>query len=364
MVNEQRLVQTFLELVQIDSPSQEEQAIAEDVAGRLRALGAEVSIDAVLNVTAKLAGHGVKQNAKPLFLNAHTDNVAPARGIKPIVADGRISTDGTTVLGADDLAGVAAILEGVQSLIEDGKKRLPLEIAITSMEELGLVGAKHLDLKGFRAKEGVVLDGGGPVGAITLSAPTHNLLEVAFVGKAAHSARPESGVNALNVAAAAITKVKVGILDRDTTANFGMIRGGNARNIVPDRVELVGEVRSRNLKKLELHTNGIRKQFEKAVKGTGATLDFRVTRAYNQYEFRKSDALVQRIGNALKKIGRKPTYRATMGGSDANIWNAKGIKAVVVSVGYEQIHTTSEYLPIAELVKAAELVETLGKGEE
>jgi tripeptide aminopeptidase len=359
MINQQRLVQTFLDLVQIDSPSGDESAIAEFVAARLRDLGAEVQVDGMFNVTAKLPGYGVKQNAKPLFLNAHTDNVAPARGIKPIVAGGQIASDGTTVLGADDLAGVTAILEGVRSLVEDKKKHLPLEIAITSQEEMGLVGAKGLDMSGFRAKEGVVFDGGGPVGSITLAAPTHNLLEVTIQGKAAHSALPEGSINALNLAALALTKAKVGKLASDTTANFGIIRGGNARNIVPEKVELVGEVRSRNVKKLERHTRAIKTAFEKAIKGTGAKLDFRVTRAYNQYEFRKSDRLVRRVADALKKIGRTPKYRATMGGSDANIWNAKGIKSVVVSVGYEQIHTTAEYIPISELIKAAELVETL-----
>lgn len=362
MINEQRLVQTFVELVRIDSPSGDESAIAESVAARLRALGAETSIDALYNVTAKIAGHGVKQGTKPLFLNAHTDNVAPARGIKPVVAGGRISSDGTTVLGADDLAGVAAILEGIESLIEDGKKRLPLEIAITAQEELGLVGAKGMEIGGFKAKEGVVFDSGGPVGYITLAAPTHNLLEVAITGKAAHSARPSEGINALTIAARAITLAKVGELDRDTTANFGIIRGGNARNIVPERVELVGEVRSRNDKKLERHTRAIQKAFEKAVRGTGAKLEFRVTRAYNRYEFRKSDPLVRRVAAALKKIGRPASFRATMGGSDANIWNAKGIKTVVVSVGYQDIHTTDEYIPIAELVQAAKLVETLAAG--
>ena len=359
MINEQRLVQTFLDLVQIDSPSGDEGAIAEFVAARLRSLGAEANVDALYNVTAKIPGNGVKQNAKPLFLNAHTDNVAPARGIKPIVAGGQIASDGTTVLGADDLAGVAAILEGVQSLVQDNQKHLPLEIAITAQEEMGLVGAKGLNLSAFHAKEGVVFDGGGPVGSITLAAPTHNLLEVTIIGKAAHSARPDEGVNALTIAARALTQAKVGKLDKDTTANFGMVRGGNARNIVPERIELVGEVRSRNEKKLERHTRALKQAFTKAVKGTGAELEFRVTRAYNRYEFGKNDRLVKRVAQALKKIGRTPTYRATMGGSDANIWNAKGIKTIVVSVGYEQIHTTSEYIPVAELVKAAELVETL-----
>lgn len=359
MINEQRLVQTFLDLVQIDSPSGDESAIAEFVAARLRALGADAHVDALFNVTAKLPGNGVSEKTRPLFLNAHTDNVAPARGIKPIVAGGQIASDGTTVLGADDLAGVAAILEGVQSLVEDGKKHVPLEIAITAQEEMGLVGAKGLDLTGFRAKEGVVFDGGGPVGSLTLAAPTHNLLEVTVVGKAAHSAAPEGGINALTLAAHALAQAKVGKLDKETTANFGIIRGGNARNIVPEKIELVGEVRSHNANKLERATRQIKTAFEKALRGTGAQLDFRVTRAYNQYAFGKHDALVKRVAQALKKIGRTPAYRTTMGGSDANIWNAKAIKTVVVSVGYEQIHTTSEYLPIAELVKAAELVEVL-----
>jgi tripeptide aminopeptidase len=361
MIDEQRLVQTFLELVQIDSPSGDEAEIAEYVAARLRALGAQVNLDELHNVTAKLPGQGVDARAKPFFLNAHTDNVSPARGIKPVVGGGQIASDGTTVLGADDLAGVAAILEGVAAVTSGESKHLPLEIAITSQEELGLVGAKGLDLSGFTAKEGVVLDGGGPVGGIVLSSPVQNLIEVTLRGKAAHSAHPEGSVNALTLAAKALAKARVGKLDRDSTANFGMIRGGNARNIVPDKVEIVGEVRSRNLRKLDHHTRALKQVFEKVVRGSDAKLEFRVVRAYNRYEFSKNDRLVQRVARTLKHIGCTPRYAFSMGGSDANIWNAKGIKTVVVSVGYEQIHTTSEFLPIAELVKSAELVAALAR---
>jgi len=359
MINERRVVETFLELAQIDSPSGDEQALAERVAEKLRALGARTQIDALFNVSAFLPGRGVKQNAKPLFLNAHTDHVAPARGIKPVVAGGQIASDGTTVLGADDLAGVVAILEGVAALVESDKKFVPLEIVFTAQEELGLVGAKGLDLKNFTAKEGVVLDSGGPVGAIVLASPTHNLLDITIRGKASHSARPEGSVNALKIAADALAKTKVGRLDRDSTANFGIVRAGQARNVVPDKVEIVGEVRSRQARKLERHTRAIKQVFDKTARGTGAKMEFRVTRAYNRYEFKKSERIVQRVAKALKQIGCPPRYEMTMGGSDANVWNAKGIKTVVVSVGYEQIHTTSEYLPIAELVKAAELVEQL-----
>jgi tripeptide aminopeptidase len=223
-----------------------------------------------------------------------------------VVAGGQIATDGTTVLGADDLAGVAAILEAIQSLTEDNASHIPLEVAITSQEELGLVGAKGLDLTRFSAKEGVVLDSGGPVGGIVLSSPTHNLLEVTIKGKAAHSARPKEGINALHVAARAIANAKVGQLDRDTTANFGMIRGGSARNIVPDKVEIVGEVRSRDVKKLEQHTRRLKQVFEKTVKGTGAELDFRVVRAYNRYEFTRHTPWCGASPARCKKSGANP----------------------------------------------------------
>lgn len=359
MMNQERLVQTFLDLVQIDSPSGDESAIADYVTEKLRALGAQVHVDILHNVSAFFPGRGVKEGAKPLFLNAHMDNVAPARGIKPVVAGGQIASDGTTVLGADDLAGVAAILEGLTVLSEHEKKYIPLEVALTSQEEVGLIGAKGLDLQAFRAKEGVVFDASGPVGAIVLASPTQNLIEITVKGKAAHSARPEGSINALKIAAEAIARTKLGKLDRDSTANFGIVRAGNARNIVPDKVDIVGEVRGRNTRKLDQHTRTMRQTFEKIVRGTGAKLDFRVTRAYNRYELRRNDRLVQRVAKALKQVGRTPRFETTMGGSDANIWNAKGIKTVVVSVGYEQIHTTSEYIPISELVKTAELVEML-----
>lgn len=363
MINQDRLVNTFLELVQIDSPSGGEQAIAEFIAQQLRELGAETRLDALCNVIAKVPGRGAGATRKPLFLNAHTDNVAPARGIKPVVGGGQIASDGSTVLGADDLAGVAAILEAVRALAEDDSKHVPLEIAITTQEEVGLVGAKGVDLADFQAKEGLVLDGHGAVGAITLATPTHNLIEVTLTGKAAHSAvAPEAGINAIKVAADAISQLKLGRIDAETTTNIGIIRGGTARNIVPEKVELVGEARSRNTRKLERATRTMKLAFEKAARQHHAQLEFRATRAYNRYQFSRSDRLVKRVAKALQRIGRKPRFESTLGGSDANIWNAKGIKCVVVSVGYEQMHTTSEYIPIQELVKAAELVEALAVG--
>ncbi len=358
MINQDRLVNTFLELVRIDAPSGGEKQAAEYVAAKLRALGLEPRIDGLYNVTARLDGKG-----RPLLLNAHTDRVEPGRGVKPLVKDGVIRTDGSTILGADDMAGVAAILEGLESLTEDNAPHVPLEIAITVQEELGLVGAKGLDLSQFKAKEAVVLDSHGPVGEIIIGSPTHNVIDVAIIGRAAHSGtQPENGIDALRVAAKAISKMKLGRIDKETTANFGMIRGGSARNIVPEKVELTGEARSRNPKKVERQTRAMRQALEKAAREVGAKVDFRVERAYNQYKHRKGDSAVKRVANALKKIGVKPRYAYTGGGSDANILNAKHIKAVVTSIGCEEIHTPAEHIPVGELVKAAELVAALATG--
>lgn len=358
MINQDRLVGTFLELVRIDSPSGGEEQIAKVVADKLSSVGLQVKVDVLHNVTAIFEGKG-----KPLFIGAHTDRVEPAKGVKPIVEGDVIKSDGATVLAADDLAGVAAILEAVQSLVEDGEPHLPIEIAITGQEEVGLVGAKGLDLSAFKATEGFVLDGGGPVGGITLSSPSHNLINATITGRAAHSGvSPESGIDAIRIAAKAIAKMRLGRLDKETTANIGMIKGGSARNIVPEKVELVGEARSRNPRKLERQTRSMKQALERASKPFGAKVEIQVERAYNQYKFAKRDRVVKRLASAVRKIGRVPRYSASGGGSDANIFNAKRLKCVVASVGYEQIHTTNEYIPIAELVKAAELVVALAQG--
>ncbi len=358
MINQDRLVNTFLDLVRIDSPSGSEREAAEYIANALRELGLEPRIDEMGNVTARLDGKG-----KPLLLSAHMDNVEPGRGITPVIENGEIKSDGKTVLGADDLAGVAAILEGLRSLLEDKAEHIPLELAITTQEEVGLAGAKGLDLEQFEAKEGVVLDSGGSVGKITISAPTHNELDATITGRAAHSgSSPEKGIDAIRIAAEAITHMKLGRIDKETTANIGLIRGGSARNAVPEKVELTGEARSRNPKKAERQIKAMKQALERAAKPYGAKVEVQIARAYNQYKFGKGDRAVKRVATAIRKIGRKPEYAASGGGSDANIFNAKRLKAVVTSVGYEGNHTTSEHIPIAELVKAAELVVALAEG--
>ncbi len=354
MVNQQRLVDTFADLVRIDSPSRGEEKVAESVATRLRALGLNPRQDALHNVTAFLDGAG-----EPLLLNAHMDSVQPCVGIAPLVDErrGLIHTDGTTVLGADDRAGVAAILEALQVIREEDLAHRPLEIAITVQEEIGLNGAKGLDLQPFRAKMGVVLDSQGPVGTIIVQSPSHNLIEATITGKAAHAGlEPEKGISAILVAAEAIAAMPLGRIDDQTTANIGAIQGGTARNIVAARCELVGEARSQRETKLNRQTNAMVRALERAARRHRAHVDIRVARAYNQFRFKPRDPIVQYVSDALRRIGRTPKLDASGGGSDANIFNAHGIAAVPVSVGYDKIHTTEEFIPIEELAKTAQLV--------
>lgn len=372
MIDRERLLANFLELIQIDSPSDEEGKIAQHVLARLRDLGLEASIDATGNVIARLAGEGeslrtlspyertelgrrVGREFATILLNAHLDNVMPCVGVVSIVADGVVRSDGRTVLGADDKAGVAVILEVLQAIRE--LPHPPLEVALTVQEETGLRGAKGLDFAQLQAKMGISLDTEGSIGSIVVSAPSHNSISAVVHGKAAHAGtHPEEGINAILVAAEAIAQMPLGRIDFETTANIGVIKGGRATNIVPDRVEVRGEARSRDEGKLRSQTDKMVKALQDAAGRRGATVDVEVEREYSTFNLGEGDEIVQRVIVAARFIGLEPELVASGGGSDANIFNAHGIRMVNVSTGMEKVHTTEEHIAVADMVKCAELV--------
>jgi tripeptide aminopeptidase len=394
-VDPDRLLATFYDLVRIDSPSGEEGKLREYLKARLEDMGLTTWVDAKGNLLGTLPGRG-----EPFLLNAHMDSVQPCRGIKPDMRDGVIYSDGSTILGADDRGGIAAILESLACLAPGGPRgaeaplvspegpggaeaplvspggpggaEAPLvspgrpahravELAFTVQEEVGLLGAKALDLSLLRAREGIVLDSHGPVGGIIVATPYHNHLNAAIIGKAAHAGvAPENGLSAIAVAAEAIARMNLGRIDPETTANIGVIHGGTARNIVPERVELQGEARSRDEAKLERQTEQMVDALTQAAARAGAKIELDVERAYLGYELRPDDALVQKVTGAMKRLGIEPRLEATGGGSDANIFHQHGIKVANLSVGYEDVHTTNEHVALSELVKCAQvLVEVL-----
>ncbi len=360
MINRDRLVSTFLELVRIDSPSGQEEEIARHLTAELRSLGLTVERDTTGNIIARLAEEG-----QPILLNAHVDTVQPGRGVKPVIEDGVIKSDGSTILGADDKSGVAVILEVLRVLVEQDLAHPPLEVALTVSEEKGLKGAKGLDLTRLRAQEGIVLDSGGEIGTIVISAPSQDKIRAVVHGKAAHAGvAPEKGINAILVAAEAIAAMPLGRIDEETTANLGRIQGGTATNIVPDQAEIEGEARSRDERKLEAQVQAMTEALKKAANRHGARVEIDVQRSYSTFKLSEEDGIVRRAVAAARTQGLTPALVPSGGGSDANIFNAAGITTINISAGMEKVHTKEEQVAVADMVKCAEFLLAILEGIE
>ncbi len=357
MINEQRLVQTFLDLVGIDSPSGEEAEISRELARRFTALGGEVETDEYHNLIARFAG---TRPGDYLMLSAHMDTVGKDRGIKPQIREGVIYSDGTTILGGDDKSGVAAILEVIQSLKEDATPHPPLEAVISVSEEVQLMGARMLDKSKLRARRGYVLDAGGPSGVVVTSAPSQDSLEVKVYGRTAHAgAEPEKGINAIRVASEAISAMPLGRIDPETTANIGVIQGGVATNIVPDYVYIKGEARSRDDTKLAAQTAAMATAFQEAAERNGARVEFKIKRMYTTYRLPDDHAVVAAAVAAVEKLGWTPLIKASGGGTDANIYAQHGIHCAIISTGMTAVHTPNEHIAIADMVNAAVLLQEI-----
>ncbi|MGF7087918.1 tripeptide aminopeptidase [Kroppenstedtia sanguinis] len=366
MVNEERLLDEFLELVQTDSETGDERAVCDLLKEKLTQIGFTVTEDDSASVTGHGSGNliatlpGDDLSAPAIYFTSHMDTVAPGIGVKPRIEDGYVKSDGTTVLGADDKAGLAALLEGVRTVKEQGISHGSIQLILTAGEESGLVGSKSLDPGMLKADFGFAMDSNGLVGEIITEAPSQVRLDVVIRGKAAHAGvNPEDGISAIQVASRAISKIPLGRIDRETTANIGRFQGGTASNVIPETVEILAEARSRDEAKLEAQVDKMVKGFKEAATELGAEAEVKVTQMYPAYKFGESDAVVQKAVAAVKKVGRQPKLLASGGGSDANVIAGHGIPTVNLAIGYEEIHTTQEQMPIAELNKAAELVAAL-----
>ncbi len=355
MINRDRLVQTFLDLVAIDSPSGHEDAIAAELESRLRALGLDTSPDPHGNVIAILPGTG-----DPILLSAHMDTVEPGRGIKP-TWDGPdiIRSNGTTILGADNKGGCAVILEAIQSVLEEGRPHRPVEVAISRGEEIGLVGAANMDYSRLSAKVAIVIDSGGPPSSIQGQAPYHYVYDIQVHGRAAHAGlEPEKGVPAITIAAEIIAGLPQGRFDNETTGNVGLVEGGTVRNAVPDFCEIKGEMRSMVEEKVETlvakskaHLDAVRKRFSEA------TIEASFHTAYPGYTLTDDDPAARLLYPVLRSLGMEPNPHPVGGGTDGNVFRGKGIAAIVIGRGGYNQHTKDEYLVIPEMLDCARVVE-------
>lgn len=362
-INKDRVINQFLELVQIDSETKHETKIAEVLTKMFTDLGLDVVEDDSKNETGHGAGNlictlkGNKEGVDPIYFTSHMDTVVPGTGIKPSIENGYIKSDGTTILGADDKAGLAAILETIRILKENNIKHGDVQFVITVGEESGLVGAKALDGSLLNAKYGYAIDSNGTVGDIIVAAPTQAKLFTVMKGKTAHAGvAPEKGVSAITLAAKAISKMPLGRIDEDTTANIGRFEGGKQTNIVCDHVEILAEARSLIPAKMEEQVTKMKDAFENTAKEYGGSADVEVKIMYPGFKHEAGDEVVEVARSAAKTIGRDSSLKKSGGGSDANIIAGLGIPTVNLAVGYEEIHTTDECIPVDELVKITELV--------
>jgi tripeptide aminopeptidase len=361
VVDARRLQTLLLELVQIDSLSRREGRIAARLAGDLRALGGEVAFDDAGRAVDGETGNLIARfpgtvDAPALLLCAHMDTVSPGEGVRPVVEDDVIRTDGTTVLGGDDKSGVAIICECVRVCRERGLRHPPLDVVLTICEEIGLLGAKHLDLGRVRARRGLVFDSDA-VGFAFTRAPGANHIDVVVRGRAAHAGMaPERGVSAIRVAAEAIASMRLGRIDPETTANVGRIEGGRATNIIPDEVHVRGEARSHDLTRLAAQTAHMRACFEEAAaRHPGARVEISVDAAYAPMAVPDDSAIMRLVAAAAERTGRTITPAGMGGGCDANVLNRRGLEVVNLGTGMRDIHTTGEWLRVSDMVAAAEV---------
>ncbi|MBD7935959.1 MULTISPECIES: M20/M25/M40 family metallo-hydrolase [Cytobacillus] len=363
MINEERLLNEFLELVQIDSETKDEAQIAKVLKKKFRDIGVEVFEDDTTAVTGHGAGNlictlqGNKEGVDPIYFTSHMDTVVPGNGVKPSIQDGYVVTDGTTILGADDKTGLAVMLEIVKVLKEQNISHGTIQFIITVGEESGLVGAKALDSSLIQAKFGYALDSDGKVGNIIVAAPTQAKVRATMIGKTAHAGvAPEKGISAITMASKAISKMPLGRIDEETTANIGRFEGGKQTNIVCDHVDVLAEARSLIAEKMEAQVEKMKAAFESAAEEMGGRAEVNIEVMYPGFKFADGDHVVEVAKKAAEKIGRTPELLHSGGGSDANIIAGFDIPTVNLAVGYEEIHTTNERMSIEELNKLAEMV--------
>ncbi|GFN30566.1 M20/M25/M40 family metallo-hydrolase [Paenibacillus xylaniclasticus] len=365
MVERNRLIQEFMELVQVDSETGNEARISEVLKQKFTALGLTIEEDDAAVKT----GHGANNlfamlaatdgsNAPALLFTSHMDTVKPGNGIKPqLDDDGYIRSDGTTILGADDKAGLAAMFEAIRVLQEQQIAHGPIQFVITVGEESGLLGSRAMDRTKLKAALGYALDSNGVIGDIAVAAPTQARITIKLYGKSAHAGvNPEDGISAIQVASKAVARMPLGRIDEETTANIGRFEGGGATNIVCDFVKLEAEARSIVQHKLDKQVNDMRQAVESAAAEFGAKAEFESEIIYPAFSYGDGDEVVELAKSAIEALGLTPRTFHSGGGSDANVFNGMGVPTVNLAVGYEHIHTTKEQIKADDLVKTAELV--------
>ncbi len=345
----------FTELAAVPSPPGEERAVADLVLGYLRDCGLEADEDGVGpeigstmgNIYARLEPTAA---GEPLFLCAHLDTVPPTAAIEPVVEDGIVRNAAGTILGADNKAAVAAMLHATRRVLAERRPHAGIELLFTPKEEVGLVGAYAFDHTRLKANMGYVYDQAAPVGVVILGAPFSQSIEVTFHGKAAHSGmHPEDGRSAIFAAARAISEMRLGRVDEDSTANVGTIQGGTATNIVPEWCTFIAEARSQDERKLADLVQEMQDAVTFAAGVAECDVETILRKSYRGYRFTMSDRAVTLAAIALARCGHEVSYDLSGGAADANVFNERGLECVNLANGMTDIHTPAEHISVADL---------------
>lgn len=349
-------LELFLELAAIPSPPGEERAVADRVLRHLAELGLAWDEDdcgprigsTMGNILCRLPGR--REEGTPIFLCAHLDTVPPVAAITPVIDDGVVRNSAGAILGADDKAAVAVMLEAARRIVVEKRPHAGLELLFTPKEEVGLHGAEAFDQTRLEAELGYVYDQAAPIGEIILGAPFARALEVRFHGRASHAGMAaEEGRSAIAAAARAVADLRLGRVDEETTANVGLIDGGTARNIVPEWCVLQAEARSHDERKLAELVQEMLDAFAYAGSVSDCTVEVEVVEQYRGYRFRADDEPVRLAADALRGVGIEPTTALSGGAADANVFNARGLPCVNLANGMAEIHTPDEHIAVADL---------------
>jgi tripeptide aminopeptidase len=357
-----RVVDLFLELCAIPSPPGQERAVADRITRELDAIGLEWDEDGCGPAIGSTAGNvlcrlpGNVGGGVPIFLCAHFDTVPLDGDLEPVLDDGTVRNAGGTILGADDKSALAVMVEAARRIVEEGRPHAGVEILFTPMEEIGLVGANAFDATRLQARVGYVYDQAAPIGDVVVGSPTAQELELTFVGRAAHAGMyPEEGRSAILAAARAIVDMPLGRIDEVTSANVGLVRGGSARNVVPERCSLEVEVRSHDDERVTEVVQQIVDAAAFAASLSECSLESRVEQKYRGYRFRDDDLPVRLAVEALAQAGYTARLGLSGGAADANVFNARGLQCVNLANGMTDIHTPDERIAIEDLERMVDV---------
>lgn len=364
-MEQNRLIDEFVELVQIDSESGNELAFATELKRRFEVLGFTMEFDDAADHVPSNSGnlYGIRPGNPeklPLIFSCHLDTVTPGVGIKPQVLEDRITSDGTTILASDDKAPIACLIEAIRSLDEAKADMGTIEVVFSVGEEVGMHGAKHFDVSKLKGKNMFVLDSSGKPGRAIVTAPAQSKIFASITGQAAHAGlAPEKGISAIMVMSEAIRNMPLLRIDEETTANVGTIKGGSATNIVAEHCEAVFEARSLEVDKLAKQTEQMVKALVDACDKFGATLDYTVEDSYPPLRVSPESSTAQLFKKAALELGLEPEFASTGGGSDANVYSRKGLEVLIPSVGMADAHSVNEHILIEDLTTVAKLVSKL-----